>query len=43
MKIALAQMKMREDINSNYEKSLEYIKTASKNNADLMCFPEIHH
>lgn len=41
MKIAMAQMKMSEDINSNYEKSLENIKTASENNVDLICFPEI--
>ncbi len=43
MKIAMAQMKMSEDINSNYEKSLKNIKTASENNADLICFPETHH
>lgn len=38
---AFAQMKMSENINDNYEKSLEYIKTAAENGAELICFPEI--
>lgn len=42
MRIALAQMKLSSDIESNLEKTLSVIKTASKNGADLISFPEIH-
>ena len=41
MKIALAQMKMSDNIKENYEKSLKQIRTAAENGADLICFPEI--
>lgn len=41
MKIALAQMKMSEDTQVNYEKSLEFIRRASNCGVDLVLFPEI--
>lgn len=41
MKIALAQMKMSDNIKENYEKSLKQIRSAAENGADLICFPEI--
>lgn len=41
MKIALAQMKMSTDRNKNFKKSLDLIKEASRNKADLILFPEI--
>ena len=41
MRIALAQMKMSSDIRSNYEKSLQFIRQAAENKAELICFPEI--
>ena len=41
MKIALAQMKISEDINENFEKTLQLIETAASNGAQLICFPEL--
>ncbi|WP_141433217.1 carbon-nitrogen hydrolase family protein [Bacillus sp. 03113] len=41
MKIALAQMKMNENVDSNFNKSLQLIEEASKNGAQLICFPEL--
>lgn len=41
MKIALAQMKMTSDMESNYRKSIELIHKAAKKGADLIAFPEI--
>lgn len=41
MKIALAQMKMDQDMESNFRKSVRYIEEASAQGADLICFPEI--
>lgn len=41
MKIALAQMKMEEDIEVNYKKSLDFIRKASSKGANLIFFPEI--
>lgn len=41
MKIALAQMKMDRDMESNYEKTLRLIDKAADNGSDLICFPEI--
>jgi predicted amidohydrolase len=41
MKIALAQMKISEDINENLDKSLNLIEVAAKNEAKLICFPEL--
>lgn len=42
MKIALAQMKISEDIDENLKKTINSIRTASENDADLILFPEIH-
>ena len=42
MKIALAQMKISENIDENLKKTINSIRTASENNADLILFPEIH-
>lgn len=41
MKIALAQMKMSEDVDENYQKSVSMICEAARKGADLICFPEI--
>lgn len=41
IKIALAQIKISEDMNSNLEKTLQLIEDASKNGAQLICFPEL--
>lgn len=41
MKIALAQMKMCSDTNSNYQKSIQMITDAADSGADIICFPEI--
>lgn len=41
MKIALAQMKLSQDIDLNLKKTLNFMKTASENGADLISFPEI--
>lgn len=41
MRIALAQMKMSSVIRNNYEKSLQFIRQAAENKAELICFPEI--
>ena len=41
MKIALAQMKMSDTREENYQKSLDLIHKAAENHADLICFPEI--
>ena len=41
MKIALAQMKMSTDVQNNYMKSLQLIREASEQRAELICFPEI--
>lgn len=41
MKIALAQMRMSENITENYEKSLERIRAAAEDGARLICFPEL--
>lgn len=41
MKLALAQMKMDSDMQSNYEKSIQLIRAASEQGAELICFPEI--
>lgn len=41
MKLALAQMKMDEDTDKNYEKSLRFIEKASEKNADIILFPEL--
>ncbi|MBR4979630.1 MAG: carbon-nitrogen hydrolase family protein [Clostridia bacterium] len=41
MKIALCQMKMEQDIEINYRKTLKAIKEAAMQKADLILFPEI--
>ena len=41
MKIALAQMQMSQNMESNYKKSLHYIWEASEKGAALVMFPEI--
>lgn len=41
MKIALAQMKMFRDIQTNYKKPIQLIREASEQGAELICFPEI--
>lgn len=41
MKIALAQMKMTDNMETNYQKSLELISNAAKRGADMIVFPEI--
>ena len=42
MKIALAQMKISEDIDENLKKTINSIRVASENKVDLILFPEIH-
>ena len=42
MRIALAQIKISENINENLEKSLKLIEEAANNGAQLICFPELH-
>lgn len=41
MKLALAQMCMSADLQSNYKKTIAFIEEASDKNADLILFPEI--
>ena len=41
MKIALAQMQMSNDIESNYQKSIKFIREAVEKRAQLVMFPEI--
>ena len=41
MRLALAQMKMDSDMESNYNKSIRFMKAASEQGADFICFPEI--
>ena len=41
MKLALAQMQMVLDIDENYQKSLDYLREAKRNGAELICFPEV--
>ena len=41
MRIALAQMSMEPDMEANFQKSLSFIREASKQSVDLICFPEV--
>ena len=41
MKIALAQMQMSHDIESNYHKSINLIREAAEKGTQLVTFPEI--
>lgn len=42
MKIAMIQMSSCSDMNSNLEKSLNYIRKSAENGAELVLFPEVH-
>lgn len=41
MKLALAQMKMCSDMDTNFDQSIRLIRSAAEKDADLICFPEI--
>ena len=41
MKLALAQMQMTPNLDENYQKSLDYLREAKRNGAELICFPEV--
>lgn len=41
MKIALAQIRISENIDKNLEKALKFIEEAANNGAQLICFPEL--
>ncbi len=41
MKIALAQIALKGNIEENFCKNLDYIGTAAEKGADLICFPEL--
>ena len=41
MRIALAQMKNSGNMQDNLDKSIEFIREAAKNRADLILFPEV--
>ncbi|MBR1693703.1 MAG: carbon-nitrogen hydrolase family protein [Lachnospiraceae bacterium] len=41
MKLALAQMEMGSDMESNFKKSIRLMRDAAKQGAELICFPEI--
>ena len=41
MKIALAQMRISENVDENLERALNSIEAAAKNGAQLICFPEL--
>lgn len=41
MRIALAQMKNEGTIKDNLDKSIEFIRQASENNASLILFPKV--
>jgi predicted amidohydrolase len=41
MKIALAQLKLGENIQGNIEKAISTMEEAAKNGANLICFPEL--
>ena len=41
MKIALAQMRMSSDMETNYQKSLSFIRKAAERGVELVMFPEI--
>ena len=40
VKIAAAQMRVSEDMETNYRRSLEFIKEAAEADAKMVCFPE---
>ena len=40
VRIAAAQMRVSEDMETNYRKSLEFIKEAAEADAKMVCFPE---
>jgi len=41
MRIALAQMKISQDIEENVEKTLLVMEEAAKEGAQVICFPEV--
>ena len=41
MKIALAQIQISDNMEENYQKALNFIKSAAVNDAELICFPEV--
>jgi predicted amidohydrolase len=41
MRIGLAQMSMKSDMEANFQKSIDFIHKASKHGVDLICFPEV--
>lgn len=41
MRIGLAQMSMESDMETNFRKSLDFIREAAEQNVDLICFPEV--
>ena len=41
MRIGLTQMSMDPDTDVNFQKSLSFIREASKQGVDLICFPEV--
>lgn len=41
MKIGLAQIALKDNIEVNFRKSLDFIRTAAESGADLVCFPEL--
>ena len=41
MRIGLAQMSMDQNMEANFQKSLSFIREASEQGVDLICFPEV--
>ena len=41
MRIGLVQMSMGSDMEANFQKSLAFMRDASKQGVDLICFPEV--
>ncbi|GHV36729.1 carbon-nitrogen hydrolase [Synergistales bacterium] len=41
MKLAMSQMKMSDSMEENFQKSISALRTAARNNADLIFFPEV--
>ena len=41
MRIGLVQMSMKSDMEANFQKSLSFMRDASKQGVELICFPEV--
>ena len=41
MRIGIAQMSMESDIEANFQKSLAFMRDASRQGVDIICFPEV--